>query len=179
METECYPVAGSMTVYYSSSESEESDDTVVDELITTAVKRNIDNGVLVTKATPAVYYIGNREIYSYKSSESYLESEGTEARRKNGVGVVIVTLVGIISFFLILFCYKKKESSKKIKSSGESYMNSIDKELEKGTQLHGSAYVDTEKSVKTSKTDKKSRSCTLEKPDDSTAIHQGNSGCCW
>jgi hypothetical protein len=113
-ETECYPVTGYISVYYSSSGDFGSDVSNIDQAIKYSVKDAIDGGALGTD-TSAVHYLGDRETFSLDSSES----SPSVARPDNDAStpwwvIIIVSSGGLVAMALACgLLYKKKRSSRK------------------------------------------------------------------
>lgn len=121
-DADCYPIIGSISVYYMSSGDFISDVSNIDKAVKDSVKDAIAEGALVTD-TSAVYYLGNRETHSLDSSLPLLNVASstaiasTEDETSAGVPwwVVLVGLVGVLMVVLLAagFWLKKKRSSRK------------------------------------------------------------------
>lgn len=172
-ETICYPVLGSLTVYYTPSGDSASDDAMIDETVKNVVKRGMDNSVLVTDSTPAVYYIGDRNTFSFNSA--YLEdSESSSSWLQESVGMVIGTIMGIIAFFFILICYKKRGTFKR--KNGESGTKDEEPHEEADKQENESAK-ESDDVAKSSNSPNTSTEQSNEYMDDTTVKYQGKGWC--
>jgi len=111
-ETECYPVTGYITAYYPSSGDVDADEASMYQTVTSSVESAMDESVLVTDTTHAVYYLGDRDTFAFDSAESYLG--GQTGNTTSWWMIIVGTGVGLmvaVAFAAILF--KKKRSSKK------------------------------------------------------------------
>ena len=123
-DADCYPVSGSISVYYLSSGDFVADVSSIDNAVKESVKGAIANGALITD-TSAVYYLGDRETYSLDHSmpESSIDSSSALASTvdedKSAAGAPWWILSTIGGLLLILaaglwFWFKKKSLSRKV-----------------------------------------------------------------
>lgn len=104
VETDCYPMTGRVKVYYTpSEEAAESDEALIIESLSKAVKSAMENGVLVTDTVKAAYFIGER---GHPESSSWIDIN------KGWVAGTVVALVVVIMIGICLKkCRKKKASA--------------------------------------------------------------------
>lgn len=119
VETDCYPMKGRATVYYTpSGQADQNDEEVIVETMSKAVKNAMDNSVLVTDTVIAAYFIGERDSFQFKSSEYYhtAGSPGNPSsswidRNKGWIAGIAASLVAVILIGICLKCRKKKAAS--------------------------------------------------------------------
>jgi hypothetical protein len=113
-ESECYPVTGYISVYYSSSGDFSSDVSSIDQAVKDSVKDAIDSDALVTD-TSTVHYLGDREIFSLDSpkfSPSVVSPDNDTSTpwwvilTGSSVGVLAIALASVL-------CYKTRRSPRK------------------------------------------------------------------
>ena len=119
-ETNCFPMKGRARVYFTPSEQvDRTDEELIIEVMSKAVKSAMDDGVLVTDTVKAAYFIGERDLFKFESSE-YYNSKGSASVTDNiswadrNVGWVAGTaaIFGVVIMFCICFnCRKKKAST--------------------------------------------------------------------
>lgn len=122
VDADCYPVIGSISVYYMSSGDFLADVSSIDNAVKESVKGTIANGALITD-TSAVYYLGDRETYSLDQSmpESSIDSSSalvsTVDEDKSTAGWWVLSTIGGILLILaagLWFWFKKKSLSRKV-----------------------------------------------------------------
>lgn len=134
-DADCYPVIGSISVYYMSSGDFVADVSNIDNAVKESVKSTIANGALITD-TSAVYYLGDRETYSLDQSipESSIDSSSALASTVNedkstaGVPWWVLSTIGGLLLILaagLWFWFKKKRLSRKV------VVNPIEKNISK------------------------------------------------
>lgn len=119
VETDCYPMTGRAKVYFKPSEqTDQTDEELIIETMTKAVKSAMDKGVLVTDTVIAAYFIGERDSFKFRSSD-YYHTEGSPGhpdsstwidRNKGWVAGTVVALVVVIMVGICLKRRKKKAS---------------------------------------------------------------------
>jgi hypothetical protein len=140
-DADCYPISGSISVYYMSSGDFVADVSSIDKAVKESVKGAIANGALITD-TSAVYYLGDREIYSLDQStpESSIDSSSALASTENasaGVPWWILSTIGGLLLILaagLWFWFKKKSSSRKVVVNPIEKVISIEKDDEECTR---------------------------------------------
>jgi len=119
VETDCYPMKGRATVYYTpSGQVDQNDEEVIVETMSTAVRNTMDNSVLVTDTVIAAYFIGERDSFQFKSSE-YYQTAGSPGSPisswgDRNIGWIAGTAVALVAVIVIGICLKrrkKKEAS--------------------------------------------------------------------
>lgn len=102
-EADCYPVTGYITAYYAPTGDVAADESAVSIAVRTAVRDAMDEGVLTNDDVQAVYYLGDRDAFTYESSEYYLksgsESQGDDASTSwadENIGMLIGVGVGLV-----------------------------------------------------------------------------------
>lgn len=119
-ETNCFPMKGRARVYFSPSEQvDQTDEELIIDIMSTAVKSAMDNDMLVTDTVKAAYFIGERDSFNFESSE-YYNSKGSASdedniswadRNAGWVAGTAATLGVIFMFFICFKCRKKKAST--------------------------------------------------------------------
>ena len=124
-ETECYPISGYITAYYISSRDESSsidedvrrldefDDSNIQDTITNSVKSAMDD-------IEQVYYLGDRDTFSFDTVESYLGEQPSIAERDVETNspsnpwwpILVGASVGLVAMAGVAVLYKKRKSNK-------------------------------------------------------------------
>ena len=113
-ESECYPVTGYISVYYSSSGDFSSDVSSIDQAVKDSVKDAIASGALVTD-TSTVHYLGDREIFSLDSLEPSPSVASPDKDTSTPWWVILTgSSVGVLAIALgSVLCYKMRRSPRK------------------------------------------------------------------
>lgn len=140
-ETDCYPVTGYITAYYSPSSGDENvnndDESAVHQTVADSVKDAMDESVLVSDTTKGVYYLGDRDTFTFDSSESYLK-EGAPAPESSKddtssstpiAGIIGGVGAGLVAVALVAVLIKKKRSKKNSDEDVAAPVESVDTEL--------------------------------------------------
>ena len=110
-ETDCYPMKGRAKVYYTPSEqTDQTDEDLIVEAMSKAVKSAMDNSVLVTDTVLAAYFIGERQS---EGSPGHPDS----ARVDSNIGWVSGTVVALLAVVMFGICFKCRKKKKKASAS--------------------------------------------------------------
>lgn len=114
IETDCYPMKGRAKVYYTPSEqADQTDEELIIETMSKAVKSAMENNVLVTDTIIAVHFIGERDSFSEGSLGDPDRASWIDTN-KGWVAGVAVVLVAVIMICICIKRRKKKASEKKV-----------------------------------------------------------------
>ncbi len=118
VETDCYPMKGRAKVYYTpSKQTDQTDEGLIIETMSTAVKSAMDNNVLVTDTVIAAYFIGERQSEGKPGLPASVRVAG------NDIGLVSGTIAASLAVVLFCICFKCHKKKKKA-SESESVISS-------------------------------------------------------
>jgi len=115
VEADCYAMKGRAKVYYMPSEqADQTDEELIIETMSKAVKNAMDNSVLVTDTVIAAYFIGERDSFKFRSSD-YYHTEGSPGHPDSAswvdrnIGWVAGTAVALVAVIMIGICLKRRK----------------------------------------------------------------------
>lgn len=116
VETDCYPMKGRAKVYYTPSEqADQTDEDLIIETMSKAVKSAMDNNVLVTDTVIAAYFIGERQS---EGSPGRPDSARVDSNIGIGwIGGSVAALLAVVMFGIC--CFKCRKKKKKASASAE------------------------------------------------------------
>jgi len=134
VETECFPMKGKATVYYSPSEqSDENDEELIIKIMSKAVKSAMDSNVLLTDTVIATYFIGERDSFKFRSSEYYyLEGSpgypDSASWTQRNIGLIAGTAAALVAIIIMIcICHKRQKN----KAVSDSQSQAVKKEVKK------------------------------------------------
>ncbi|MEY3171242.1 MAG: synthase subunit delta [Pseudomonadota bacterium] len=134
VETECFPMKGKATVYYSPSEqSDENDEELIIKIMSQAVKSAMDSNVLLTDTVIATYFIGERDSFKFRSSEYYyLEGSpgypDSASWTQRNIGLIAGTAAALVAIIIMIcICHKRQKN----KAVSDSQSQAVKKEVKK------------------------------------------------
>jgi hypothetical protein len=156
-----------MTVYYSPSGDTASDEESVENKVKAAVKSGMDTNVAVTDTTKAVYYIGDRDNFSFTKSMFMLNGESKPAFRDRGGAKLAVGLSSaVFAALLVVLCCRMRRSRSKSED-----LTVLDVEI--GNEIT------TQKSFRSKKVKKTKQETEVEDYIDDSATNKFGITCCW
>lgn len=119
VETDCYPMKGRAKVYYIPSEQrDQTDEDLIIEKMSKAVRSAMDNNVLVTDTVIASVFIGERQSEGSPGLPASVRVAG------NDIGLVSGTVAASLAVIMFGICFKcrkkKQKASESVNSSSEA-----------------------------------------------------------
>jgi len=113
----CIPVTGYISAYYTPSDDIESDEASINDQIMSSVETAMSkNDLIGDSSIHEVFYLGDRETYTYRSSDlalavggSYDDNSDSSWASQN-MGILGTCIGGVMAVLLVAVLYKKRRN---------------------------------------------------------------------